>query len=132
MERSLKQALVPRRASSIVAAALADTRVVLVNGARQCGKSTLVRRLTGGSATELRDLDIAAVRSAAAADPAGFVEYGGLMIIDEIQRVPELLLAIKHEVDIDPRPGRFVLTGSSRLLGLRDLPDALPGRMETI
>jgi predicted AAA+ superfamily ATPase len=133
MGRSQYQVLVPRHAASIVAAALADTRVVLVNGARQCGKSTLVRRLTDGSATELRDLDIAAVRSAAAADPAGFVDYAAdLMVIDEIQRVPELLLAIKHEVDTDPRPGRFVLTGSSRLLGLRDLPDALPGRMETI
>jgi predicted AAA+ superfamily ATPase len=55
-----------------------------------------------------------------------------LLMIDEIQRVPELLLAIKREVDRDPRPGRFLLTGSARLLGLRDLPDALPGRSETI
>ena len=54
------------------------------------------------------------------------------MVIDEIQRVPELLLAIKEQVDADPRPGRFLLTGSARLLGLRTLPDALPGRMETI
>jgi predicted AAA+ superfamily ATPase len=54
------------------------------------------------------------------------------MVIDEIQRVPELLLAIKATVDADPSPGRFLLTGSSRLLGLRDLPDTLPGRMETI
>jgi uncharacterized protein len=53
-------------------------------------------------------------------------------MIDEIQRVPELLLAIKREVDRDPRPGRFLLTGWARLLGLRDLPDALPGRGETI
>ncbi|MGH3721677.1 MAG: ATP-binding protein [Pseudonocardiaceae bacterium] len=54
------------------------------------------------------------------------------MVIDEIQRAPELLLAIKATVDADPRPGRFLLTGSSRLLALRDLPDTLPGRMETI
>ena len=53
-------------------------------------------------------------------------------MIDEIQRVPELLLAIKREVDRDRSPGRFLLTGSARLLGLRDLPDALPGRAETI
>ena len=51
---------------------------------------------------------------------------------DEIQRVPELPLAIKREVDRAPRPGRFLLTGSARLLGLRDLPDALPARTETI
>ena len=54
------------------------------------------------------------------------------MVIDEVQRVPELLLAIKETVDADPRPGRFLLTGSARVLGLRGLPDALPGRMETI
>ena len=62
----------------------------------------------------------------------GFVSFDGLTVIDEIQRAPDLLLAIKATVDADPRPGRFLLTGSSRLLGLRDLPDTLPGRMETI
>lgn len=55
-----------------------------------------------------------------------------LLVIDEVQRVPELLLAIKEAVDLDPRPGRFLLTGSARLLSLRSIPDALPGRMETI
>lgn len=54
------------------------------------------------------------------------------MVIDEIQRVLELLLAIKEQVDTDPRPDYFLLTGSARVLGLRTLPDALPGRMETI
>jgi len=53
-------------------------------------------------------------------------------VIDEIQRAPELLLAIKVAVDADQRPGRFLLTGSSRLLALHDLPDTLPGRMETV
>ena len=46
--------------------------------------------------------------------------------------MPELMLAIKHEVDTDPRPGRFLLTGSARLFGLKDIPDLLPGRSETI
>src|ERR1043165_30582 len=54
------------------------------------------------------------------------------MLIDEVQRVPDLWLAIKNSVDRDPRPGRFLLTGSARLLGLRSLPDALPGRSETV
>ena len=54
------------------------------------------------------------------------------MVLDEVQRVPDLLLAIKHAVDVDPRPGRFLLTGSARLLALRDIPDLLPGRSETI
>lgn len=111
---------------------MSDTRVVLVNGARQCGKSTLVAQVGDARGAEWRSLDRAPTRSAAIADPTDFVVGGGLMVIDEVQRVPELLLSIKEEVDTDPRPGRFLLTGSARLLGLRDLPDALPGRMETV
>jgi predicted AAA+ superfamily ATPase len=121
-----------RRAAAAVRDALADTRVVLVNGARQSGKSTLVRSVAGAYAATWRDLDRPDDRQAALADPVGFVEDDGLMVIDEIQRVPDLLLPIKVAVDADPRPGRYLLTGSSRLLGLRDLPDTLPGRMETI
>ncbi|GAA2213247.1 ATP-binding protein [Nonomuraea monospora] len=115
-----------------MAEALDDTRVVLINGARQSGKSTLVRLLAKGRTAEWRDLDATATRQAALADPDGFVAFPELMVIDKIQRAPELLLAIKAQVDHDPRPGRFLLTGSSRLLGLKDLPDTLPGRMETI
>src|SRR5215471_9008976 len=117
----------------MTAEALADTRVVVVNGARQVGKSTLAELIVARApgARELY-LDDQAVRAAAAADPSAFVRHDGLLMIDEIQRVPELLLAIKREVDRDPRPGRFLLTGSARLLGLRDLPDALPGRSETL
>lgn len=113
--------------------ALADTRVVVVNGARQVGKSTLAKLIVERSpgARELY-LDDPAVRAAAETDPSAFVRHDGLLLIDEIQRVPELLLPIKREVDRDKRPGRFLLTGSARLLGLRDLPDALPGRSETI
>jgi uncharacterized protein len=124
---------VPRRAASLVSEALADTRVVVVNGARQVGKSTLaevvLRQTTNGTA---RFLDDPVTRAAAAEDPVRFVRHDGLMLIDEVQRVPDLWLAIKHLVDRDPRPGRFLLTGSARLLSLRSLPDALPGRSETI
>ncbi|MFC7532517.1 ATP-binding protein [Actinoplanes sp. GCM10030250] len=116
----------------MISAALADTRVVLINGARQSGKSTLVRVVAGNRSAERRDLDREQDRAAAQADPTGFVSFGDPMVIDEIQRVPELLLAIKVAVDEDPRPGRFLLTGSSRLFGLRGAPDALPGRMETV
>jgi predicted AAA+ superfamily ATPase len=125
-------AFVPRHAALAVSDALADTRVILVNGARQVGKSTLVKAVAGERAAEWRDLDLPQVRQSALEDPVGFVSFDGPMVIDEIQRVPELLLAIKATVDADPSPGRFLLTGSSRLLGLRDLPDTLPGRMETI
>ncbi|GLX96515.1 ATP-binding protein [Herbidospora sp. NBRC 101105] len=122
--------LIRRHAEQAVADALADTRVVLINGARQSGKSTLVRQLA--KAGEWRDLDDPLTLQAALSDPSGFVDFPERMVIDEIQRAPELLLAIKSQVDADPRPGRFLLTGSSRLLALRSLPDTLPGRMETI
>lgn len=125
--------LVPRHAESLVTEALADTRVVLVNGARQAGKSTLTRLAAGERpATVIRLLDDPATLQAATDDPTGFVEHDGLMVIDEIQLVPELLRPIKVAVDLDPTPGRFLLTGSSRILALRTLPDALPGRMEVI
>jgi uncharacterized protein len=107
--------------------------VVAVNGARQAGKSTLARlaaaRLPG---TVTRLLDDPATARAAQDDPSGFIEHEGLMFIDEVQLVPELLRSIKVAVDLDNSPGQFLLTGSSRLLALRDLPDALPGRMEII
>jgi hypothetical protein len=111
---------------------LADTRVVAINGARQTGKSTLARLVAAAFAgSELRFLDEGPVRAAAQADPAFFVRHEGLLVIDEVQRVPELFLAIKHEVDANPIPGRFLLTGSARLVGLPDIPDLLPGRSET-
>jgi uncharacterized protein len=125
--------LLPRHAQRSVFAALTDTRVVVLNGARQTGKSTLAR-ITAAAfpGSELRYLDEAPVRAAAQADPSLFVRHDGLLVIDEVQRVPDLFLAIKHEVDTDPRPGRFLLTGSARLLGLHEIPDLLPGRTETI
>jgi predicted AAA+ superfamily ATPase len=123
----------PRRAADLVTDALVDTRVVVVNGARQVGKSTLaemvLRKHPGGVA---RFLDDPGTRAAAAEDPVRFLDHDDLMLIDEVQRVPDLWLAIKNVVDRDPRPGRFLLTGSARLLGLRSLPDALPGRSETV
>ncbi|WP_283137756.1 ATP-binding protein [Rhizohabitans arisaemae] len=124
--------MLPRRITAAVEAALADTRVVLVNGARQAGKSTLVRAIASGMGAEWRNLDRAVTRNAAELDPTEFVAGPGPLVIDEIQRVPSLMLAIKEVVDTDPLPGRFLLTGSSRVLGLRGLPDTLPGRMETI
>lgn len=124
---------VPRRAAELVLEALTDTRVVVVNGARQVGKSTLaevvLQQTEGGVA---RFLDDPGTRVAAVEDPVRFIRHEGLMLIDEVQRVPDLWLAIKNLVDREPRAGRFLLTGSARLLGLRSLPDALPGRTETV
>jgi predicted AAA+ superfamily ATPase len=125
--------LVSRQAESLITEALRDTRVVAINGARQAGKSTLAR-LAAATATNplIRLLDDPATLRSARDDPTSFVDHDGLLVIDEIQLAPELFRAIKVAVDTDPRPGRFLLTGSARILALRDLPDALPGRMETI
>lgn len=102
-------------------------------GARQAGKSTLARQLMREVPTAReRRLDEPGQLAAARADPVGFVRHEGLLVVDEVQRAPELLLPIKAIVDHDSRPGQFLLTGSARLLGLRSLPDALVGRTETI
>lgn len=124
--------IVPRHAAKLVREALRDTRVVLINGARQSGKSTLVAQLGAEIGAEWRSLDNADTRQFAANNPSEFVSADTPLAIDEIQRDPELLLSIKEAVDRDPRPGRFLLTGSARVLGLRNLPDTLIGRMETI
>ena len=116
-----------------MAEALTDTRVVTLNGARQAGKSTLARIAARAHANAvIRLLDDPATLRAARDDPAGFVEHDGLMVIDEIQLAPELFRSIKVTVDTDPRPGQFLLTGSAQVLALRELPDALPGRMEIV
>ncbi|MGL5857044.1 MAG: ATP-binding protein [Angustibacter sp.] len=125
--------VIGRKAARILDEALTDTRVVAINGARQAGKSTLARLAAAerpGSTIRLLD-DPATLRSARD-DPVSFVEHDGLLVIDEIQLVPEMFRTIKVAVDTDPSPGRFLLTGSAHILALRDLPDALPGRMEVI
>lgn len=114
-----------------VQGALVHSRVVGVVGARQAGKSTLVRAVVAGvpGATYV-SLDDRDVRTAAAADPHGFVAgRAGLLAVDEVQRVPDLLLAIKAEVDLDPRPGRFLITGSSQLSANRAVSETLAGRI---
>ncbi len=114
--------------------ALSDTPVVLLNGARQTGKSTLARELT-----EKREqrryftLDDATVLSAVKRDPQGFIDsLEGPCVIDEIQRIPDLFLAIKANVDRERTPGRFLLTGSANVLLLPRLSESLAGRMEIL
>lgn len=124
--------VIPRHAQVRVLEALQDTRIVLVNGARQGGKSTLVAQIGNDVGAEWYSLDDYDTRQAVQLDPTGFVRRAPRMVVDEIQRLPELLLSIKSIVDAEPTPGRFLLTGSARVLGLRTLPDTLVGRMETI
>lgn len=114
--------------------ALKDTPVTMLVGPRQSGKSTLVKAL----ADDLDDaryvsLDRGLNLTAARDDPAGFVSAGSrTLVIDEVQRVPELLLEIKASVDADRRPGRFVLTGSADVLSLPRVAETLAGRMEVL
>ena len=113
----------------------ADTPVLLLHGARQTGKSTLMRSLAGDDAQYL-SLDDVSVLSALRADPAGYLAANpGRLLIDEVQRAPDLFLAIKHEVDLarmsrKPVNGRFLLSGSANVLLLPRLADSLAGRME--
>lgn len=111
--------------------ALADTPVVLIVGPRRAGKTTLVRKM-GEAGRAYITLDDQTVLEAAQSDPAGFIRGLDKAIIDEIQRAPDLLLAIKKTVDEDYRPGRFLLTGSANVLTLPRVADSLAGRMETI
>ena len=111
--------------------ALSDTPVVLIVGPRRAGKTTLVRKMGDAGRTYIT-LDDQTVLEAARSDPAGFIRGLDRAIIDEIQRAPDLLLAIKKSVDEDYRPGRFLLTGSANVLTLPRVADSLAGRMETL
>lgn len=123
-----------RHAHRRVSEALADTRVVVVQGARQVGKSTLVQSIAqerGG--WTMSTFDDQVTREGARADPTGFVaDLTVPAVIDEIQRVPDVLLAIKQRVDIDRAPGQFLLTGSANILTAPGIADALPGRTEYV
>jgi predicted AAA+ superfamily ATPase len=111
--------------------ALQDTPVVLIVGPRRAGKTTLVRKLAEPGRT-YTTLDEPRVLDAARSDPTGFIRGLDRAIIDEVQRAPDLLLAIKKTVDEDYRPGRFLLTGSANVLTLPRVADSLAGRVETI
>ena len=111
--------------------ALADTPVVLIVGPRRAGKTTLARKMAEEGRTYIT-LDDRTVVDAALSDPNGFIRGLDRAIIDEIQRAPDLLLAIKRSVDEDRRPGRFLLTGSANVMTLPRVADSLAGRIETI
>ena len=124
----------PRHITSRLLEALSDSPVVLLHGARQTGKSTLVQHLTSGEhPARYFTFDDAAVLAAATSDPAGFLAgIEGPIALDEVQRVPELFLAIKADVDRNRWPGRFLLTGSANVLMLPKLSESLTGRMEIL
>ena len=124
--------MLPRHATAPIEEALSDTRVVLVNGARQSGKSTLARQVARRHDAEWRSFDNPQTLVQARFDPLDFVASTQMIVIDEVQREPSILLPIKQRVDEYPKPGSFLLTGSAHVMGLKSVPDALPGRLETI
>lgn len=112
---------------------MAASPVVAVTGPRTAGKSTLVRELVAARGGTYLDLDDPAVRRLAVDDPTAFVS--GLpepVVLDEFQRVPDLLAAIKAELNVDRRPGRYVLSGSARYDVVPELADFLTGRIELL
>ena len=115
-----------------VVEALTDTPVVMISGPRQAGKTTLVRRIAANHGIRYLTLDDEITRLAAVEDPVGMIRAQDRAVIDEIQRAPQLLLAIKKTIDEDRRPGRFLLTGSANLMTLPAVTDSLAGRMETL
>ena len=111
--------------------ALEDTRVILICGPRQSGKTTLAKQVVRDDMPFVSLDDRTSLRSAME-DPPGFLRGYDRLVIDEVHRVPELILAIKKSVDDDSRPGRFLLTGSANLMNLPQVADSLAGRMEII
>ena len=125
--------MIQRNIQDSVQRAMADTPVVLLNGARQTGKTTLAQALAAASGAEYFTLDDSATLALAAGDPAGFIRnLAGPVVLDEIQKAPELFPAIKFVVDKDRKPGRFLLTGSANVMTLPRLAESLAGRMEII
>lgn len=126
--------MIKRSIADAVLEALKDNPVVLLHGARQTGKTTLVRWMAKGPhPARYITMDDAGVLAAARDDPAGFLSgIKGPVILDEVQRVPDLFLAIKAEVDRDRGPGRFLLTGSADVFLLPRLSESLAGRMEIL
>ncbi len=122
-----------RFAQELVEETLSDTPITVLQGARQVGKSTLVREVLAGREAMFLSLDAAPTYNAAKADPDEFVrQTTGLLGIDEVQRVPELVRAMKDAVEEDRRPGRFLITGSANLLDLPGTQESLAGRAETV
>lgn len=126
--------MIKRFVAVAVEDALKDTPVVMLHGPRQSGKSTLAQQIAKQHfAGNYITLDDPLLLAEARANPKGFLLARRLpVVIDEVQRAPELFLAIKLLVDRERRPGQFLLTGSANVLVLPKVADSLAGRMEPI
>jgi len=125
---NLHSRLLPRLLTPVVEETLQQFPVVVVAGARQTGKSTLVQNLPSAGARSYCTLDDLDTLARAERFPETLLEQADLVTLDEVQRAPEILLAIKRAVDKNRRKGRFLLTGSANLLLLRKISESLAGR----
>jgi len=126
--------LIKRNVESIVLETLQDTPVTIIQGARQVGKSTLAKMVATGIRHKSVTMDSDEILAAASENPFEFVSQftEGTLIIDEVQKCPVLLNAIKQSVDMDRRPGRFLLTGSADIHNVKGAKESLAGRAETV
>jgi predicted AAA+ superfamily ATPase len=125
--------MIRRGIEDTVRQAMADTPVVLLNGARQTGKTTLAQAIAEKTGAQYFTLDDAATLALAVGDPSGFIRnLTGPVVLDEIQKAPDLFPAIKLAVDKNRNPSRFLLTGSANVMTLPRLSESLAGRMEVI
>ncbi len=122
-----------RNIITVLEKALGRSRVILLNGARQVGKTTLAKQFVKNKNYTYVTFDDEIIFLAAKDNPSGFIANSQKpLIIDEVQRVPEIFLAIKKDVDQNPTPGRYLLTGSANPLLIPRMGDSLAGRMEII
>lgn len=125
--RTMKMAVLPRLVDRALADRLRVMPAVVVTGARQTGKSTLAVDLAPGNRRylSLDDLDVV---DTARRDPDALLSGNQPVTLDEVQREPDLLHAIKRAIDANRTPGRFLLTGSANLLLMRQVSESLAGR----
>src|SRR5258705_4636440 len=124
--------LAERRLTSVLAGRLGEEPAIVINGPRTVGKSTLLSALGAGLGRAVTDCDDPATRAAVRNDPGRFVGGQSPVLIDEYQHVPELLEAIKAELNQDLSPGRYVLAGSTRYSTLPQAGQALTGRVDVL
>lgn len=122
--------LLPRAAAAAIERAARIAPVVVLLGARQTGKTTLLRSLPLLNGRPYLTLDDFDLRTQAAEDPEAVIARARYLVLDEVQRARDLLIAVKRAVDDDPArtPGRFVLTGSANLLMMERIAETLAGR----
>ena len=118
--------MIARQLTPALRRAARQNPVVTLTGPRQSGKTTLVRSVFPGH--RYASLEAPDTRARALSDPRGFLSAGDPVILDEIQRAPELLSYVQALVDEDPRPGRFIVTGSQNILLMESVSQTLAGR----